>query len=74
MVNNTKSFQIREIDTDKWNNLVNNIDRRVFDKNKKLWDNRNLEEYFKALIYKLSKLPKDSVNKIVENEVKIKIE
>lgn len=74
MVNNTKSFQIREIDTDKWNLLVNNIDRRIFDKNKKAWDNRSLEEYFRTLIYKLCKLPKDSINKIVENEVKIKLE
>ena len=74
MVNdNTTCFQVRDIDSNKWNELSNNIDRKVFNKQKKEWTSRSLEDYFRELIYKLSKLPKEEINLIVEPESKIEV-
>ena len=73
MVNDTVTFQIRQIDSSVWCKLTNNIDRRILNGMKK-WETRNLEEYFNSLFLKLSNLSKEDINKIVEPEIKIKLE
>ena len=74
MVNNTKSFQIREIDSDKWNLFVRNLKRKAFNKSKNLNEGYSIEEYLRIIIYKLGKMKMEDMNNIVEDDYKIVVE
>ena len=73
MSDNTTCFQIRGIEKEKWAELTNKIKRAVINKQTRKIERRSIENYFRQLIYKISKLDENDLNNMILEEARIEV-
>jgi len=73
MGDKTVCFQVNDIKCDFWNELTEKVSRKYKNKSGE-WEERNLQGYLRQLIYKVSKLTKEEINQIIDDNIIIKLE
>mgnify|MGYP001616515595 CR=1 FL=1 len=67
MGDDTVTFTIKDISRDDWDNFVSKIDRKFYNEKISKFEDFSIEEYFRRLIKRLSKLDRDDFIKIINN-------